>query len=127
MKSIFIWKARTPLPKNQKDTITIYTGLNWYLDEMPQESISYEVLESIQYDVDGIIYHIQPHSTNWVGLLFLEKITLPYSKWMEDHEGIYDQIGEWCRYRYKKEMDLSSEELQREFDRIRRTMVQKSI
>ncbi len=126
MKSIFIWKSSHPLPSTTTGTITMYMGPDWALDEMPTETISYEMVDYTTCE-EFMIYTIQPRPSNWVGYRFLEKKTVPYLKQMEDDDGIYERIGEWCRYRYKKEEIRTREEMKKSCDRIRRAIVEKSI
>lgn len=117
MKSIFIWKAGNP-NCHSNESITVYHGSNWMLEEMPHEQISYEWIDCEVYD-DITVYTIQSRPTNWTGEHFLEKTTMMYLKKKEDSNGIYEQIGEWCRYRPKQVMEWTSEIIQKECERIK--------
>lgn len=119
MKSIFIWKADKPID-HSNHTITVYHGSNWMLEEMPNDQISYEWIDCEVHD-NITVYHIQTRPINWTGQHFLEKTTMLYVKKKEDHEGVYEQIGEWCRYRPKKVMEWTSDLIQKECDRIKKT------
>lgn len=119
MKSIFIWKAASPL-RQSNDTVTLYHGSNWMMEEMPQEQISYEWIDCAVYE-DISVYHIQLRPKDWTGERFLEKRSSMYARYKEDHEGIYEQVGEWCRYRPKKEIKWTSELLEKECDRIKKS------
>jgi hypothetical protein len=97
MPSIFIWKSDSPNLSN--DTIKIYHGSDWILEET-DISISYKITDqtNIMYnDMNIIINTITNMPTDWVGNILLKSIAVPYICIKEDSYAKYEQIGVWNR------------------------------
>jgi hypothetical protein len=82
--------------------------------------ISYERIRQTTCE-DVIVYSIETHGPDWVGHHLLEKYTVPYQFLKKDaHGGVYEQIGEWIRYRSTKEVSHDIGHLKKEWERIKK-------
>ena len=100
MPSIFIWKSDRPGPKN---SILIYSGSNWVLEDGPLQSYKYveqfafkDVLMDVLTDV--FVFTIKKMPQNWVGTDFMEVNQVPYEMIANDNYGTLEQLGKWFRF-----------------------------
>lgn len=96
MPSIFIWKSDRPVPKN---SILIYSGSNWVLEDGPLQSYKY-VKQFACKDVltDVLVFTIKKMPQNWIGTDFMEEKNVPYEMIANDNYGTLEQLGKWFRY-----------------------------
>ena len=97
MPSIFIWKSDSPNLSN--DTIKIYHGSNWTLEDT-DISTSYKIIDqtNIMYnDMNIIINTITNMPTDWIGNIILKSVIVPYKCIKQDNYAKYEQIGSWNR------------------------------
>jgi hypothetical protein len=113
MPSIFVWKATVSNVSIQ--TITYYSGSNWFLEEHGQTSSSYMYINQYQTK-EFIAYHATKMPQNWVGSELLETIQVPYQCMKEDEYGSLDHIGNWFRFTSKQ--DYRFENIEKEFEKI---------
>lgn len=115
--SIFIWKA--PECISTSNTIDVYIGSSWSLEIGHNHRLNYERIN--QHTYDGlIVFSIEEHQTDCVGRYLLEKQKVPYRFIKKDKDGgIYEQMGEWIRYRSMTHFDYDSVCMEQECKRIK--------
>jgi hypothetical protein len=77
MPSIFIWKSEKQI--TLKNTMRLYNGLHWILEENSNTSKSYKLLEQTVICGDSvIIFNIKYMPQDWIGNEVLEVTQMPY-------------------------------------------------
>ena len=98
MPSIFIWKS----DKKVNNTIRVYSGSNWVLEEGPLQS--YLLLEQVLLD-DVTVFNIKKMPFDWVGSQLLKMEDTPYELIKRDDYGTLEQIGDSMRFTSSKEFN----------------------
>ena len=109
MPSIFIWKSEKQI--TSKNTMRLYNGLHWILEENSNTSKSYKLLEQTVICGDSvIIFNIKYMPQDWIGNELLEVTQLPYELIKTDNYGILEQLGNLTRFTSLHDVtDLDSE------------------
>ena len=120
MPSIFIWKA--DVPNTSTKFIRYYSGSNWWLEDNDYTSNSYQYLHQIVipgYDNSAITFHVKKMPQDWIGSDLLEVHKLPYLFLKSDDYGTLEHLGNWMRFISHKEMDIDSDNIEKEFATIK--------
>jgi hypothetical protein len=126
MPSIFVWKASGPC--TSKKQLRYYSGSNWFLEDNDYSSRSFIFLDQIvlsEFDDSVITYHAKQMPQDWVGTELLEVTQVPYEHIKSDNYGTLERIGDWMRFTSKREFEYDERSLAREFNAIKRWMVQR--
>lgn len=98
MSSIFIWKSSSA--NTSKNTIRVYSGLNWCLEGNDINSFSYKIDEQMSFNTNNntvLVRNIINMPTDWTGSNLIEISTLPYSVIKSDNYAKLEMIGNWMR------------------------------
>ena len=122
MPSIFIWKSEnTPV---SKDSIRIYSGYNWMLEDndVSSSSTSYKLYEQFDFNDNEsaiLVSNAKLMPTDWIGSELLEVSQVPYQLIKSDNYATYEIIGTWYRVILKNDIQLTKDNCESEMTKIK--------
>lgn len=119
MPSIFIWKSSSE--NTSKNTVKVYSGLNWCIEDNDINSFSYKIDEQMSFNYNNtsvLVRNVITMPSDWAGSTLIQIATLPHSLIKSDNYATLEMVGNWMRCTLNNNKELNSTNLNDEYCNI---------